>query len=1105
MPLMNRDNTFSIATLLALAICLPARSLDVSSLRCEHRTNPEGLDIREPRLSWTLTGTKRGECQTAYHLLVASSPSLLEDNKGDLWDSGKVRSDQTVHIVYAGKPLASRARVWWKVRVWDRDSRASRWSKPGTWSMGLLEAGDWRAKWIHDPAAASTSRPRGPLNGYHSEFSASPNAHKWIAIDLGQPRAIDAVRLFPARPYDWNPDTPGFLFPLRYRVEASDDPEFENTRVLVDRSETDEPNPGTEAVVWRFPPLMARHIRLMVVGLRQRDADNHAFALAEIDVLSGNTNVARGCKVASSDSIETGAWAAVNLTDGVSSTVPPATDGTALPATMLRKAFTLSGPARRATLFATAEGLYELRINGRRVGTQLLAPEWTNYRRRCQYQIYDVTGMLKTGDNAVAALLGEGWYAGRLMVVGKFSYGSCPRLLIQLEIERTDGARELIVSDETWRSTRDGPITASGIYDGEHYDARKEFPGWDRAGFDDRAWSNVVASPLDERALAWQANEPIEVEQELSSVGLSEPRPGIYVFDLGQNVVGWCRVKAHGMTGQTVAIRHAEMLNDDGTVYTANLRGAAQTDRYTPRADGVFEFEPHFTYHGFRYVELSGVASPPGPAAVRARVFHSAAPLAGRFQCSNPSLNRLMENILWTQRANLMSSPNDCPQRDERFGWMGDIQVFAQTAIFNMDMSAFFTKWLQDVRDDQADDGRFPDFAPHPGNPNTQFSAAPAWADAGTIVPWRVWQNYADTRLLDLHFESARRWVDFVHSKNPELIWREGRGNDYNDWLNGDWIRQTAWPTNGGSVPKPVFATAFFAHSAELVARMARITGRSNEATHYAALAGRIKSAFNRAFVNDDGVIEGDTQGGYALALNFDLLPDQLRPKAARHLVNNIRRYDNHLSTGIQTTHRAMLELVRAGYDELAWQLLTNRTFPSWLYMLDNGATTIWERWDGYVRGRGFQDAGMNSFNHWAFGAVGEWVWRNVVGLNPDDSAPGWKHFIVAPRPGGGAEWAHGDYDSIRGTISVQWSVTNREFHLRVVVPPNTSADIRLPVEGADLVLEGGKPWRAAQGVSLLVGMPEEVVFRVESGIYDFRAPVGRSRFPAIRNAPQQP
>lgn len=899
--------------------------MQVSGLRCEYRIGPTGLDVGWPRLSWNLVSEERGQIQTAYQILAASSVATLQLDKGDLWDSGQVRSDHTLEIVYHGKALASRGQVWWKVRAWDRRGRASRWSAPAHWSMGLLKHSDWRAQWISDPAGG-------------------PNA------------------------------------------------------------------------------------------------------------------------------------------------VPARKESASSPATMLRKSFHLAHAVKRATVYATALGLYELHINGHHVGDQLLAPEWTSYSNRVQYQTYDVTSLLRPGSNAVAALLGEGWYAGRLMAVGRFAYGTRPQFLLQLEIELENGARQIIVTDGSWRSTMKGPIRAAGIYDGESYDAGREMPGWDRPEFNEADWSEVSSASLDSRKLVWQPNEPIRVERELACRKLTEPKPGVYVFDLGQNMVGWCRLRGRAARGQTVTLRHAEALNDDGTIYTANLRGAPQVDSYLPAADGPFEFEPHFTYHGFRFVEVSGLAAAPGADALVGRVFHSAAPLSGKFECSDASLNQLMQNIVWTERANLMSSPNDCPQRDERFGWMGDIQAFSQTAMFNMDLAAFFTKFARDTRDDQARDGRFPDFAPHPGDPNAQFSGAPAWADAGVIVPWRAYVNYADTGILAEQFEAACRWVEYIHRLNPNLIWTAGRNNDYNDWLNGDWIKQAGWPTQGASVPKELFATAFFAHSTELVAKMAGVLGKTEEALRYGALFEQIKSSFNVRFVHPDGRLEGDTQAGYALALQFGLLPPKLRPKATDHFVQAIHRYHDHLSTGIQTTHRAMLELSRDGYDDLAWRLLTNRTFPSWLYMVDNGATTIWERWDGYVRGRGFQDPGMNSLNHWAFGAVGEWMWRYIAGLNPDEAHPGWKHFLIAPRPGGGVTWAKTEYNSIRGRIQVDWKNGGDAFTLDALVPANTTATIILPARDAQAVTENGQGLSRAPGVRLAQMQNGRAVLEVLSGRYHFQS-----------------
>lgn len=1071
------------------SLFIHAAVVSVGELRCEYRDNPRGLDVAQPRLSWVMSSELRGQAQTAYQVLVASSADILARNEGDLWDSGKVMTNRTLHVVYQGKPLSSRAPAFWKVRLWDKDDQASDWSAPGSWTAGLLAAGDWQAKWIADPESITNGQTRSPLNGYHSQIAASESVQKWVAIDLGQAQSIDAVRLFPARPYDWQPDTPGFLFPVRFKIEAASKPDYSDAQLVVDRTQANEVNPGTNAPSYAFNALSARYVRLTVTKLARRDGSNYALALAEMQVLSSGQNLALGRTVTALDTIETGPWAKVNLVDGVLKAVPPGAVQSALPATMARKSFSLNASVKQATAYVTGLGLYEFRINGHRVGDGILAPEWTNYRKRIQYQVFDVTSLLKEGANAMGAMLGEGWYAGRLMAVGFNAYGSYPRFLCQVEIELTNGQTYTVLSDPSWRTTIHGPIRASGIYDGEEYDARKEQAGWDAAEFDDASWSAAQAFDLGSAQLVWQRNEPIRVMEELKPVKMTTPSTGTYIFDFGQNMVGWCRLNLKDATGTTVRIRHGEMLNSDGSLYTANLRGAPQIDRYTFKGADVEVFEPHFTYHGFRYVELTGLKAAPTVDSIIGRVFYSSAPDRSQFECSDAMINQLMRNIYWTQRANLMSSPNDCPQRDERFGWMGDIQAFSQTAIFNMDMAAFFSKWVRDIRDDQASDGRYPDFAPHPGDPNVSFSGVPAWGDAGTVVPWRMYQNYADDRLLAEHFSSAKRWVEYVRKLNPNLIWSNGRNNDYNDWLNGDTLIQTGWPTTGGAVPQEVFATAFFAHSTEIVAKMARVLGQTQDATTYETLFAQIKAAFNRKFVTADGHVYGDTQAGYALALHFNLLPASLRPKAAQYMLAGLKKYNGHLSTGIQTSHRFMLELTRCGYQDEAYRILSLRDFPSWGMMIENGATTIWERWDGYVKGRGFQDAGMNSFNHWAFGAIGEWVWRNIAGINPDDSAPGYQQFIIAPRPGGDLTWARASYDSIRGRIISEWKIENDAFVLNVTVPPNTSATIHLPTIAAGSITEGGRDIKQVEGITLQGVESGCAVLRVTSGTYSFRTP----------------
>jgi alpha-L-rhamnosidase len=515
--------------LLASAWVMTARSatLAVHELRCEYRVDPAGMDVRQPRLGWILESSERGQGQTAYQVLVASSADRLEPDRVDLWDSGKVASDESVQVVYGGKALASRMQCHWKVRVWDVHDQVSAWSPTAAWTMGLLDASDWQAHWIADAGTNAIAQVARAANGYHSQIAGAADTEKWAVVDLGASRFVDGIRLFPARPFDWQPDTPGFLFPLRFQVELADQPDFEDGRTVIDQNGADVPNPGTNAPSYHFEPTRAQFVRLRVTQLPRRDGTNFAFALAELQVLAGGQPVSPGAKATALDTIESSGWSLTHLTDDVLTTVNPTPGEGALPATLLRRAFEVTTPIQRATVYATALGLYELRINGRRVGDQLLAPEWTNYRKRLQVQSQDVTGLLRDGENTLAAMVGEGWYAGRLMLVVRGAYGPQPAFLLQLEIEQVDGSRQTIVTDQSWESTTDGPIRSSGIYDGEVYDARKERPGWDNGGDPSSDWRPARvfglavarpsrSAPLEGESglnpkLVWQPNEPIGV------------------------------------------------------------------------------------------------------------------------------------------------------------------------------------------------------------------------------------------------------------------------------------------------------------------------------------------------------------------------------------------------------------------------------------------------------------------------------------------------------------------------------------------------------------------------------------------------------------------
>ena len=769
--------------------------------------------------------------------------------------------------------------------------------------------------------------------------------------------------------------------------------------------------------------------------------------------------------------------------------------------TTLRRSFTLATRPARAIVYATALGVYEMRINGRRVSDHVLAPEFTDYHTRTQYQAYDVSALLHAGENVIGASLGDGWYAGgiglaeALVKKRRNIYGDHPRFLAQLEV--TTGSRTTrIATDSSWRVTRAGPIRSSDILNGEIYDARQEMPGWDSPGFDDSRWGRADVAANVATQLVSQPNEPIRVTEDIHPIAVKEPRPGVYVFDMGQNMVGWARIAVRGPGGTTISLSHAEMLDDSGMVYTENLRGAEQTDRYTLRgpATAIETFEPHFTYHGFRYVQVSGLPAKPKLTDLTGRQVNSDLARAGEFESSSPLLNKLFQNVLWTQRDNMIGIPTDCPQRDERLGWMGDIQVFSGTSMFNADMGAFFTKWLPDVRDAQTPDGRFADFSPQPFRERLDsmrrgdFMGVPGWGDAGVVVPWRLWQQYGDIRQLRDNYDAAKKWVGYIRTNNPDLLWKNKRGNDYGDWLNSDTMNDSTIPRKGGEVPKPVFATMMFAYATDLVSRMAAALGNDAEAKQYGALFNDIKTAFNKSYVTADGHIEGDTQAGYALALHFDLLPEGKRAAAVSYMLAGIDAYRGHMSTGFHSTYRMMLELSRAGRSDVAYKLINNTTFPSWGYSIENGATTIWERWDGYVKGRGFQDKGMNSFNHYAIGAVAEWMYRVILGVNNDDAHPGYEQFVIHPIPGGGLTWAKGIHRTIRGTILSNWRIAGNTFTEEVTIPPNSSATVYVPAKSADRVTENGVPASRSTGVRFLRMEGDAAVFSVQSGSYTFIA-----------------
>src|SRR6266498_2086403 len=712
------------------------------------------------------------------------------------------------------------------------------------------------------------------------------------------------------------------------------------------------------------------------------------------------------------------------------------------PSPLLRRVFDVRAGVTHARLYVTALGVFEAQLNGVAVGDHVLDPGWTSYNHRLRYQTFDVTDLLREGSNAMGAMLGDGWFRGRLGFGGgrRNIYGDRLALLAQLEIAYGDGTTDCIVTDESWRAAR-GPILASSIYDGETYDARLERDGWSTAGHDDGDWAGVRAIGRDLSTLVAPAGPPVLRTEEVAPVAISASPSGRTIVDFGQNLVGWVRLTVQGEAGQTITLRHAEVL-ENGELGTRPLRYAEATDRYTLRGDGTETWEPRFTFHGFRYAEVAGWPGELRVDQLRAVVVHSDMERTGWFECSDPLLNQLHENVVWGMRGNFLDVPTDCPQRDERLGWTGDIQVFSPTATFLYDTAGFLQSWLADLAAEQQEHGVVPFVVPTV-MPESNPPAA-AWGDAAVVVPWVLYQRYGDTDILAQQFDSMRAWVELLAKIAGERhLWDQG-------FQFGDWLDPSAPPDNPADArtSPQIVATAYFAHAAELVGQAAGVLGRVEDEAHYRALAARVRKAFAHEYVTPAGRLLSDATTAYALALEFGLLPDAAqRQHAAERLVALIRESGYHLSTGFVGTPLICDALCRTGNYRAAFRLLFQRENPSWLYPVTMGATTIWERWDSMLPDGSINPGEMTSFNHYALGAVADWMHRTIGGLAP--AAPGYRSIEVRPRPGGSITQAAARHRTPYGMAECAWTIEAGEFQMTVVVPPNTTARVTLP--GSDV------------------------------------------------------
>jgi len=1038
-------------------------------LLTEYQSNPIGLDVPAPRLSWFVNDTTRGAKQSAYHIIVSASLKQLKKDIGDVWDSKKVESDQSRLVKYAGPATESRKIYFWKVKTWDQDGNESSWSEPATWEMGLLNREDWKAGWI----------------GLDVELDRSEQEKygNWI----------------------WHPDEKGLNIPIYIRksftlpedktvrkamLSVTADNEFESWVNGIERGKGDDwqrfysrdiTKDLVEGVnILSFSAMTTQPENCgLIFYLDLVFADGTNEYISSDDACDVSLNAPRGWQKMEFPA-ESWISAEIIAPYGEGYWGPLDAPGPVPRSTLLRKEFTASNSVKKARAYVTGLGNYELYINGEKIGRDLLTPGWTDYRDRVQYQVYDITDKIQSGENAAGMFLGNMWWSSGLGWMGGRKYSSGPvRGLCQIELEYKDGSTEIIPTDNTWTGHK-SPITDNSIYQGEKYDARLEIDGWCVPGLDEADWEAVTHyTEEDTLILSAQAGPPIRIAKKMEPVSVTEVGPGKFVYDMGTNLVGFARLMVQGDAGTKVTLRFAELLHEDGTVAQENLRSAKATDKYILKGGDMETWQPRFTYHGFRYVQVEGFPGTPTKESLTALQIYSSAPVTGKFECSNEIINKVWGNILNGQKGNMHSVPTDCPQRDERLGWTGDAQMFAPTANYNMNMARFFSKWMIDITDSQDEEEGWV-YDVNPGIV-VEGPGKPAWGDAITVVPWMVYKFYGDKRVLENNYEGMKAWVEYMrrNAKDNLYIFDQNGWHGYGDWIS-------VVPSPGA----PISAEYYF-YSTKLVAKTAKIIGRDEDAKEYKDLAGQIAEAVNKEFFNQvTNNYQEATQTANLLPLAFGMVPDELEQNVADNIAANVIKRGKHPSTGFLGTGYILPMLSDYGYHDLAYEVASQTTYPSWGYMVENGATSMWELWNSDSE----PPEGMNSRNHFALGSCGEWFYAYLAGIRPDLKNPGFKHSIIAPKPAGDLTYAIGEIVTGYGLLKCHWQKTDDGLRMIVLVPPNTSATIKIPVKGYNnpTILEnemiifnaGGAATPLPGGMEFVDAGPDEVVFQAGSGNY---------------------
>lgn len=1048
--------------------------LTIDRLTVDYEEHPRGIDNEAPAFGWRLTASgsgKRGLAQSAYRILVSSSTEALAADEGDVWDSGIVRSERSQHIAYAGERLQSRTVYRWKVQVWDQDGADCGWSEASRFETGLLEASDWQAAWIADPGRSAPEPEPDRLNGVAVVWDRETGA------DNGPGSGSSAKRYFRYQ-MQLPTGTPTHAKLETYAADA--------LHLYVNGQDEGLYYPYMQAVTLDIADLLESGGSLTIAGCSDGEKQGFVAAL-EIAYSNGMTvRMSTDDAAWKTTDMEEPGWTTKGFDDaswrpakriGVfgqddwavyKRILYPVNRGYG-PIPRFATTVHLAAPVVRARLYASALGVYRASVNGVPVSTDALAPGWTDYRVRIPYQTYDVTALLREGDNELAASVGPGWYAGHLGIVGPYHYGKSVGFKAQLELVFADGSTEVIGTNESWRAS-DSAVLSSDIYMGEIRDGRvkESQAAWRHARLHDHPPGGRMEA---------LSGPPIRPMLELESKAIRRVDANTQLIDIGQNMTGWIRLDVRAPEGTRIVIRYGERLTPEGRLYRDNLRTAKQTDVYIAGGTAGERFEPSFTYHGFQYVEIEGYPGELTTSDIRGIVIYTDLQDAGELKTSDPLLNRFVENIRWSQRGNFIGIPLDCPQRDERLGWTGDAHMFSRTATYNMASAAFYRKWLIDIRDAQGEDGAFPDVAPfveHFGRGHVFF------ADGGVILPWTMYKVYGDRRFIEDNYDAMRRYMDYLVNDSDESLVR--RTISFGDHLS-----------NGSNTSPPLMNLFLFAYSTSLMIEMAGIMGDEAGVERYRSLFERLRRTFAEQHLDAEGRVADRSQTANVLALKIGLLSEEGREIAKRELVDDIKARGEHLTTGFMGAAYVLPMLTELGEHELAGRLLLQRSYPSWLYPVTQGATTIWERWDGWTEERGFQDPEMNSFNHFALGSVGEWMYRYLAGIDIADGQYGFRRVRIRPLPVSGLTSVSGKHESLYGTIGSDWATDESGLSLTVDIPANTVADIEVPAVPSDVVYidgaaVGGTDSQASGDGWSYVGRNENAArFTAGSGRYIFR------------------